>query len=115
MEKKVRKVEDLLVYQKAMKLFDDFMEEDLPLLSKHFAGRELARQQARSLDSICANMEEGFGRKAGPVDTKLSTGQARNIKISSGYQEVLQARVKEDTEDAKNSYLRKQSRKEWDN
>lgn len=65
MEKKVRKVEDLLVYQKAMKLFDDFMEEDLSLLSKHFAGRELARQQVRSLDSICANMEEGFGRKAG--------------------------------------------------
>ena len=30
MEEKVRKVENLLVYQKAMKLFDDFMKEDLP-------------------------------------------------------------------------------------
>ncbi len=30
MEKKVRRVKDILVYQKAMKLFDDFMEEDLP-------------------------------------------------------------------------------------
>ncbi len=39
MEKKVRRVEDLLVYQKEMKLFDDFMEENLPLLSKHFMGR----------------------------------------------------------------------------
>jgi len=64
-KKRIRTVEDLLVYQKAMKLFDDFIEEDLPILSKHFAGRELARQQIRSLDSICANMEEGFGRKAG--------------------------------------------------
>lgn len=39
MEKKVRRVENLLVYQKALELFDNFMEEDLPLLSKHFAGR----------------------------------------------------------------------------
>jgi len=38
MEKKVRRVEDFLVYQKAMKLFDDFIEEDLPyslLLTPH--------------------------------------------------------------------------------
>jgi len=62
---KVEKVEDFIVYQKAMKLFEDFIESDLNLLEKHFAGRELARQQIRSLDSICANMEEGYGRKAG--------------------------------------------------
>ncbi len=64
-KKKVEKVADFVVYQKALKLFEDFMEEDLPLLSKHFAGRELAKNQIRSLDSICANMEEGYGRKAG--------------------------------------------------
>jgi len=40
MEKKARRVEDLLVYQKAMKLFDDSIEEDLSLLSKHFVGRD---------------------------------------------------------------------------
>jgi len=34
--------------------------------------------------------------------------QARNIKTYSGYQEVLQARVREDTEDAKNSYPRRE-------
>lgn len=62
---KVRRVEDFIVYQKAMKLFDDFVNEDLPLLRKKLAGRELARQQVRSIDSICANMEEGYGRKAG--------------------------------------------------
>jgi four helix bundle protein len=48
-----------------MKLFEDFIKEDLPVLSTTAAGRELARQQVRSLDSICSNMEEGYGRKAG--------------------------------------------------
>ncbi|MEW6619940.1 MAG: four helix bundle protein [bacterium] len=62
---KVKSVEDFIVYQKAMKLFDEFIKEDLPVLSENFAGKELARQQIRSLDSICANMEEGYGRKAG--------------------------------------------------
>jgi four helix bundle protein len=63
--KKIRGVEDFIVYQKAMKLFEDFIEEDLPVLHRTLAGRALARQQVRSLDSICANMEEGYGRKAG--------------------------------------------------
>lgn len=64
-KRKVNRVEDFIVYQKAMRLFDDFIEEDLPILSKNFAGKELVRNQIRSLDSICANMEEGYGRKAG--------------------------------------------------
>lgn len=65
MKKKIKKIEDFLVYQKAMELFDNFMLYDLPILEKSVAGRELARQQVRSLDSICSNMEEGYGRKAG--------------------------------------------------
>ncbi len=48
-----------------MKLFDDFIAEDLKILERHFTGKELGRQQIRSLDSVCANMEEGYGRKAG--------------------------------------------------
>lgn len=64
-KKKIQRIEDFVVYQKAMKLFDDFINEDLEILKKYFGGRELARQQIRSLDSICANMEEGYGRKAG--------------------------------------------------
>jgi four helix bundle protein len=64
-KKKIQKIEDFMVYQKAMELFDNFINEDLEILKKHFGGRELARQQIRSLDSICANMEEGYGRKAG--------------------------------------------------
>jgi len=64
-KKKIQRVEDFDVYQKAMKVFDDFSAIDLPILQKHFASRELARQQIKSLDSISSNMEEGYGRKAG--------------------------------------------------
>ena len=62
---KIRSVEDLKVYQKAVKLFDDFLEKELAVLQKSFAGRTLAGNQLRSLDSICANMEEGYERKSG--------------------------------------------------
>lgn len=55
-KKKIQKIEDFQVYQKAMKLFDDFIENDLDILKNHFGGRELARQQIRSLDSVCSNM-----------------------------------------------------------
>jgi len=66
MERKpIKSVEDFEVYQKAVKLFDDFLEEDLPILKGSFAGRTLSGNQLRSLDSICANMEEGYERKAG--------------------------------------------------
>jgi hypothetical protein len=64
-KKKIKSVEDFEVYQKAVKLFDDFLEKDLPVLRKDFAGRTLARNQLRCLDSICANMEEGYERKSG--------------------------------------------------
>ena len=64
-KKKIQKIEDFQVYQKAMKLFDDFVEKDLDILKWQFGGRELSRQLIRSLDSVCANMEEGYGRKAG--------------------------------------------------
>jgi len=61
----IKKVEDLIVYQKAVGVFNDFINNDLPILQNNFAARELTKNQIRSLDSICANMEEGFGRKAG--------------------------------------------------
>ena len=56
---KIKCVEDFEVYKKAVMLFDGFMDLDLPLLQKSFAGRTLAANQLRCLDSICANMEEG--------------------------------------------------------
>lgn len=65
MEKSIKSVEDFVVYQKSKKLFDDFLEEDLPILQKSFAGKTLAGNQLRCLDSVCANMEEGYERKFG--------------------------------------------------
>ncbi len=65
MEKRIKSVEDFNVYQKAVGLFDNFLNEDLPILQRSFAGRVLAGNQLRSLDSICANMEEGYERKLG--------------------------------------------------
>ncbi|MFN3966385.1 MAG: four helix bundle protein [Endomicrobiia bacterium] len=80
---KIERVEDLIVYQKAMQLFDDFINEDMETLGKHYVGRELGKQLAKSLDSICANMEEGFGRKAGKELKhyfRISRGSARESK-----------------------------------
>lgn len=84
MERKpIKSVEDFEVYQKAVKLFENFLEEDLPILQTTFVGRTLARNQLRSLDSICANMEEGYERKSGKEIknffrmSKGSSGEAR--------------------------------------
>ena len=84
MEKKpIKSVEDFDVYQKAVKLFEDFLDHDLQILRKSFAGRVLAGNQLRSLDSICANMEEGYERKSGKEIknffriSKGSTGEAK--------------------------------------
>ncbi len=79
----IRNIEDFDVYQKAVKLFENFLEEDLLILKRSFAGRILAGNQLRSLDSICANMEEGYERKSGKEIknffrmSKGSTGEAR--------------------------------------
>ena len=81
--KKIRKIEDLEVYQKALELFHDLLEIDAPILLKHLLGRELAKNQVRSLDSICANMEEGFSRKKGKEFKRflrISHGSGRESK-----------------------------------
>ena len=52
-------------------------------MQKKFAGRVLAGNLLRSLDSICANMEEGYERKSGKEIkhffriSKGSAGEAR--------------------------------------
>lgn len=50
---------------------------------KDVRGRELVKQQIRSLDSICANIEEGYGRgfsKELPQHLKISRGEARESR-----------------------------------
>lgn len=70
------------IYQIARRLFEDFWH-DSEILCQDYRGRELSRQQIRSLDSVCANMEEGFGRGFGkelPQHLKISRGEARESR-----------------------------------
>lgn len=46
------------IYKVARQLFDDFWT-DSKILGQDYRGREMVKQQVRSLDSICANIEEG--------------------------------------------------------
>jgi len=54
------RLESFGIYQLASQLFQDFWR-DSEILGKDYRGRELVKQQIRSLDSIAANIEEGYG------------------------------------------------------
>jgi len=76
-------LESFGIYQLARRLFEDFWN-DPEILSRDYRGRELSKQQIRSLDSICANMEEGFGRRFGkelPQHLKISRGEASERRL----------------------------------
>src|SRR5258706_9589371 len=76
------RLESFGIYQLARQLFDDFWA-DSEILGKDYRGRELVKQQVRSLDSICANIEEGYGRGFGkefPQHLKISRGEARESR-----------------------------------
>jgi four helix bundle protein len=76
------RLETFGIYQLARRLFEDFWN-DSEILSRDYRGRELSKQQIRSLDSICANMEESFGRGLGkelPQHLKISRGEARESR-----------------------------------
>jgi four helix bundle protein len=70
------------IYKLACQLFDDFWN-DSEILGQDYRGREMVKQQVRSLDSICANIEEGFGRGFGkelPQHLKIARGEARESR-----------------------------------
>src|SRR5262249_12242503 len=76
------RLESFGIYQTARQLFDAFWD-DSEILGRDFRGRELVKQQVRSLDSICANIEEGYGRGFGrefPQHLKIARGEARESK-----------------------------------
>jgi len=76
------RLESFGIYQLARQLFEDFWG-DSEILGKDYRGRELSRQQVRSLDSVCANIEEGYGRGFGkelPQHLKVSRGEARESR-----------------------------------
>ncbi|MGA9450866.1 MAG: four helix bundle protein [Verrucomicrobiia bacterium] len=72
------RLESFGIYKLACQLFKEFWD-DSEVLAKDFRGRELAKQQVRSLDSVCANIEEGYGRGFGrelPQHFKIARGEA---------------------------------------
>jgi len=76
------RLENFGAYQKAMQLWDDFWE-DAEILRRDFRGLEIARQMTRSIGSISANMEEGYGRGFGRELVQFyrySRGSARESK-----------------------------------
>src|SRR5690242_21298664 len=76
------RLESFGIYLIARQLFQDFWP-DSEILGKDYRGRELVKQQIRSLDSICANIEEGFGRGFGkelPQHLKIARGEARESR-----------------------------------
>jgi four helix bundle protein len=54
----------LIAYQKALYLYD-LIWADTESWMRDLRGRELARQIIRSADSVCSNIEEGYGRGFG--------------------------------------------------
>lgn len=73
------RLESFEIYKLARQLFDDWWS-DSETIGKDYRGRELVKQQTRSLDSVCANIEEGYGRGFGkelPQHLKISRGEAR--------------------------------------
>jgi four helix bundle protein len=76
------RLESFGIYKVACQLFDNFWV-DSEIVGKDYRGRELVKQQTRSLDSVCANIEEGYGRgfnKEMPQHLKIARGEARESR-----------------------------------
>ena len=76
-------------YQKAMQLWDLFWA-DSEILLRDIRGREIARQMTKSIGSISANIEEGFGRGFGKELNQFyrySRGSARESREAGGIKE----------------------------
>ena len=75
-------LDSFVIYQLARQLFNEFWA-DSEEIGEDYRGRELVKQQVRSLDSICSNIEEGFGRGFGkefPQYLKIARGEARESR-----------------------------------
>ena len=75
-------LDSLRFYQNSLVLWDSFWS-DSEVLLKDPRGREIAIQLTRSVGSIWANIEEGYGRGYGkeyPRFLKISRGSAQESK-----------------------------------
>jgi four helix bundle protein len=76
------RLEEVVFYKLSMELWEETWG-DSELLLLDFRGKEIARQLIRSVGSICANIEEGYGRGFGkeyPHYLRISRGSARESK-----------------------------------
>ena len=76
------RLESFGIYRLARQAFDEFWD-DSEILGNDYRGRELAKQPVRSLDSVCANLEEGYGRDFGkelPQHLKTARREARESR-----------------------------------
>ena len=76
------RLENFGIYKLACQIFDDFWG-DSEIVGKDYRGKELVKQQIRSLDSVCANIEEGYGRgfnKEMPQHLKFARRESRESK-----------------------------------
>ena len=71
-----------IFYQLSLGLWDEFWDDSAILLND-VRGREVAKQMTRSIGSISANIEEGYGRGFGkeyPQFLRIARGSARESK-----------------------------------
>ena len=75
-------LDEVIFYQKSLKLYD-LCWNDTELMLNDIRGREIVKQLIRSVGSISANIEEGYGRGFGkeyPQYLRISRGSARESK-----------------------------------
>jgi len=76
------RLDELIFYQMSLQLWDECWN-DSEILLKDIRGREICKQLTRSVGSISANIEEGYGRGFGkeyPHFLRISRGSARESR-----------------------------------
>lgn len=76
------RIDEIRFYLKAKEVWK-FCWDDTEILRKDFRGIEISKQLIRSVGSISANIEEGYGRGFGkeyPQYLRISRGSARESK-----------------------------------
>ncbi len=75
-------LEDFSAYKKSNEIWD-LTWNDTEIIQQDYRGKEIAKQMIRSIGSISANIEEGYGRgsnKEYPQFLKIARGSATESK-----------------------------------